>query len=136
MRSIPPANRQPLLRRRLSSMQAATRTGLPVRFRLTASVLSQAGTQTGYIFVGGQNAVMPATPSACANADRSTVNSFQPRIVHSGPLSKERVHEREIYYKALRLLAEKLEELITVATEPGEIEFWQQQLERQKGFVK
>ena len=79
----------------------------------------RAATATGFTMVGAQSRQSsPAT------------STFRPKTVRPDP---QRQGQREAYHKAIRLLAENLEELI-VSAEPAEAALWEHQLERLKGF--
>lgn len=57
-------------------------------------------------------------------------DSFRPKTVHS---DSQREKQREMYYKAIRTLTEKMKGLLEDATEPDEIRFWKQTLDQLKG---
>ena len=86
----------------------------------------RAATTSGFIMVGGQDRQTHITRADAAHKDR-----FQPKIVRP---NLQRQGEKEIYYKSIQSLAKRLDELITDATEPDEIEFWQARRNQIKGY--
>jgi len=98
-RSIPPANRSP--RRRLSSMEAATRSGL--------------------IFVG------VGLGSARQPRQSGEDSQFTPRVVKADPKVAE---ARREHRGAVRALAKRFKGLMDDAKDKAERQFWQDALER------
>jgi hypothetical protein len=57
-------------------------------------------------------------------------SSFQPRIIHP---DLEFQRQQNVYRQTLNNLVKQLMELTALATEPGEISYWQQKIDHLKG---
>lgn len=81
----------------------------------------RSATRAGLIFVGGR--VGNCQPIA-------SKNQFQPKAIRPDPKVQE---YKKAFFKANQLLIEQLDGLIQVATDPGEVSFWQREIKRLKG---
>jgi hypothetical protein len=77
----------------------------------------RASIHSGFIRVGSQHASKPAA------------TTFKPRVIRPDP---DIIRQRQIYCQALRVLVDRLNDLITAA-EPEEREFWQRILNQLEG---